>query len=501
MQPIDIFLSAARLDPGRAAAIDAFTGRSLSHGDLRDQAMALASALQSIAGKPRPVVATLAGNSLEMLAGILATYACGGVLVPLTPTLVESDIARQLACAQPDVVLHDAAYAPLLASYEGPRICNDDDSAGRRIGELLREHAGEQPARTDADAGETAAIKFTGGSSGTPKAVLQSFRCLNTMVASLMLTYRFDAGERFLLAPPMTHGAGTFVLPVLGAGGCLVIAGKANAAQLLQVMADRGVTACWVPPTLLLRLAEAQESQPRPLPALRNLLYGGAPCPAGLLERAIAAFGPVVGVTYGLTEAPVIIAGMDGAEGSLPRNRGSAGRIGPLTRVAVAGADGRPDDTPGVQGEIIARGDLLMTGYLNMPEQTAAVLKDGWFHTGDIGYLDARGYLFIKGRSKDIIISGGFNIHPSDVEDAYLKHGHVAECIAFGVADEVWGERVELAVVPSPGSRVDHGELIEFGKLNLGSVRTPKTIHIVDSFPKNELGKIDKRRIIAALRG
>jgi acyl-CoA synthetase (AMP-forming)/AMP-acid ligase II len=255
-----------------------------------------------------------------------------------------------------------------------------------------------------------------------------------------------------------------------------------------------------VPPTLLQRLVQAQRAAPRSLPALRNLLYGGAPCPAPLLSQAIAAFGPVLGVTYGLTEAPVIIAGMDGATGSQPENHGSAGRVGLLTRVAVVGEDGRPTASPNTLGEIVASGDLLMSGYLNMPEQTAAVLKDGWFHTGDIGLIDERGFLFIKGRSKDVIISGGFNVYPSDIENAYAQHPDIAECVVFGIADDYWGERVEMAVVPVRPDSVSAQALIDYGKQQLGSVRTPKIIHIVQSFPKNTLGKLDKRRIIDDLR-
>ncbi|WP_042794081.1 class I adenylate-forming enzyme family protein [Achromobacter insolitus] len=499
MQPIDFFLRAAMRHPDRTATLDAATGHTHTYEELRGQTLALAAALQCLSGKPRPVVATLAGNSHAMLLGILATYACAGVLVPLTPTVVEQDIARQLATAAPDLVLHDAAYEELLVSYRGPRICHDEGH-DLHIDALLREYAGQSPSRPNPDLGDTAAIKFTGGSSGAPKAVLQSLRCINAMVASLAMAYGFDSEERFLLAPPMTHGAGTFVLPVLHAGGCLVIAGKATAEQLHAWMDAHEVTSTWVPPTLLQRLVQAQGAAPRTLAALRNLLYGGAPCPTSLLSQAIAAFGPVLGVTYGLTEAPVIIAGMDGVTGSQAENHGSAGRIGPLTRVAVVGADGRPTANPHTLGEIIASGDLLMSGYLNMPEQTAAVLKDGWFHTGDLGYLDERGFLFIKGRSKDIIISGGFNVYPSDVENAYAQHPGVAESVVFGVADDYWGERVEMAVVPVRPGSISVEALIDYGKQQLGSVRTPKIIHIVQSFPKNTLGKIDKRRIIDDLR-
>ncbi len=502
MQPFDFFVRGARLAPQRCAVIEPASGRSLTHGELLAQSRALAVAFQDLAATRRPVVAILAGNSIEMLTGILATYASAGVLVPLTPTLVETDIARQLDCVKPDLLLFDPAYKDLLVSYHGQRI----STAARAdhvetVARLVGRYAATMPARSNVYLAETVAIKFTGGSSGAPKGVLQSFRCINTMVASLMMVYGFDADERFVVAPPMTHGAGTFVLPVLGAGGCLIVMNKPSAAQLHEVLHAQRATSTWIPPTLLHKLLEVQKTAQAEFPALRNLLYGGAPCTLNLIRETIAHFGPVLGATYGLTEAPVIMAGLTGAEGALPENQGSAGRVGPLACVAVLDADGRVDMTPGKPGEIIVSGDLLMSGYLNMPEQTRTVLRDGWFHTGDLGYVDERGFVFIKGRSKDVVISGGFNVYPSDVEEVYAQHEHVAECLVFGVADEVWGERVEMAVVPIPGKGIQEADLIAYGKQHLGSVRTPKAIHFMDHFPKNELGKVNKRQIVDTVLG
>src|SRR5690606_26120060 len=237
--------------------------------------------------------------------------------------------------------------------------------------------AGARLERPLVDLAETVAIKFTGGSSGVPKAVLQSFRCINTMVASLMMVYGFNEEERFVVAPPMTHGAGTFVLPVLGQGGCLVLLQKPTAENLHATLHTHAATSTWLPPTLLYKLLEVQKRRALTFSSLRNLLYGGAPCPMALIEDTIAEFGPVVGATYGLTEAPVAAAAMTGAEGSLPENHGSAGRIGPLASVAVLKDDGQISLMPGQQGELVIGGDLLMSGYLGMPEQTAAVIKDG----------------------------------------------------------------------------------------------------------------------------
>lgn len=499
MQPFDFFARGARLHPDRQAVVEPVSGRSLTHEQLRLQARALAAAFQHLTGKPRPTVAILADNSIEMLLGILATYCTAGVLVPLTPTLVERDIARQLGTAQPDLVLVDPGYEKMLGAYQGMRVSTKNPAAEHQVSDLLGRFADRPVVRSNIELAETVAIKFTGGSSGIPKAVLQSFRCINTMVISLTMVYGFTDAERFVLAPPMTHGAGTFVLPVLGSGGCLVVLSKPSAHELHAVLHTQRATATWVPPTLLYKLLEVQKAERLAFPALKNLLYGGAPCTPKVIQETLQHFGPVLGATYGLTEAPVIMAALTGEEGSRVENLGSAGRIGPLACVAIADKQGHISQEVGMLGEIVVSGDLLMSGYLNMPEQTAAVLKDGWFHTGDLGYIDERGYLFIKGRSKDIVITGGFNVYPSDVEDVYAGHGQVAECLAFGVADELWGERLELAVVPQSGQQLQADTLIAYGKQHLGPVRTPKVIHILDHFPKNELGKVNKRLIVESL--
>ena len=499
MTPIDFFHSAVLRAPNAEAAIVVAANGDVvaraSYQELAKNVAAAAVGFQNFSRVNRPRVVLICHNSMSMLVSILATYLCRGVLVPLTPNNPEAELREQIQVAKPDLIIVDAFAEHLAQKQSVPVIHAGDGSVGSSSFEaLLASFAGQAPEIQEAGGEDIIALKFTGGSSGRPKAVLQSVRCLNTMISSLLQVYELSTGDRFLLSPPMTHGAGAFVVPVLASGGCLVVMDGAKAEQLLDAMSAHDVTGIWVPPTLLYQMLDAQVHQPRAVPRLRNLLYGGAGATMERLLQARALFGPVIGVTYGLTEAPVIIAGMLGKESEDDANLGSTGRSGPLTRLAVMGQAGvlcRPNEL----GEVVARGDLLMSGYLDMPDETNKVMTNGWLKTGDVGYLDERGFLYIKGRSKDVIISGGFNVYPSDVEDALAKHEDVAESVVFGIPDAHWGERVEAAVELKKGRSLTPDVLRNHVRDLLGPVRTPKAVHVVEQLPRNSLGKVQKRQL------
>jgi acyl-CoA synthetase (AMP-forming)/AMP-acid ligase II len=228
--------------------------------------------------------------------------------------------------------------------------------------------------------------------------------------------------------------------------------------------------------------------------SLRHLVVGGAPMPPEKVDEAIGFFGPRIGLTYGQTEAPQIVTMIRPHEVVDPVNRGSAGGTAWLSDMAIMSPQG--EFLPvGEKGEVVVRGDLVMTGYWNMPEKTEQTIVDGWLHTGDVGYVDERGYLYIKDRLRDVVITGGFNVYPVDVEDALCKHPAVHEASVVGVPDDKWGEAVQAAVQLKPGKAVTDTQLMQHVKDLLGGVHTPKRIHFFEQLPRSSVGKVLKKDI------
>jgi acyl-CoA synthetase (AMP-forming)/AMP-acid ligase II len=265
-------------------------------------------------------------------------------------------------------------------------------------------------------------------------------------------------------------------------------------ATLLHTINEHDVTTFFAPPTMIQMLVDAARHVNTPTPSLRNVIYGGAPMRPNRIRDAQDAFGPVIHATYGQTEAPQIITHLGAAELTDPDNLASAGRPSLFTDVAIMDKDGRLLP-PGELGEVVVRGDLVMNGYLQMPDKTAETIIDGWLHTGDLGILDERNYLFLRDRSREVIITGGFNVYPSDVETALARHPAVADCVVFGIPDDHWGEAVHAAVEAKPREQIEVADVIAFLKRELGSVKAPKVVHVYESLPKSAVGKVLKTKV------
>ncbi|OWU83033.1 hypothetical protein ATO6_20610 [Oceanicola sp. 22II-s10i] len=476
--------------------------QSCTYGELLARSNAVAAGFQSLSGKERPTVALLGPNSVDMLVCLMAVHAGGAVLVPLNGRNAGPELDAQIDRARPDIVAVDPMYRDKITRTD-PRIVivGDSDGSEMTLAEVLDSFAG-QKALWSATLDDRNGIKFTGGSSGQPKGVTQTFRVIATLIASMHFAFEFTEDDRYLCAAPMTHGAGSILLPVLARGGSAFLTTNVDAGYLLDVMERERITATWIPPTLFYRLIEEQKARPRSLPALSNLIWGGATASPHRIEEAQRVFGPVIETSFGQTEAPMILTVARGPEFMDDRRRTSVGRVTPFAEVAIIGPDGTHLPA-GQEGEICARSDLVMSGYLDMAEETAKTIVDGWLHTGDVGVLDEDGFLYIKDRIRDVVISGGFNVYPSDVEAALNLHPAVAESVVFGIPDEQWGERVEAAIELRPGQDASSADIIAFCKTRVGSVKAPKAIHVVADLPRSPVGKLLRREakqaIIAAM--
>jgi fatty-acyl-CoA synthase len=433
----------------------------------------------------------LAANSYEHFVTILSVLASGKVLVPLNPRNGDPELRRAIDFVEPAMVLGDAAMLERITPFASQaRLLSE--VAGHASPPASSVAMGPRP-QSALPLHVTQAIKFTGGSTGAPKGVMQPYRAWNTNIVTQMHEFGFGPDDRYLVAAPLTHGTSTYMLPILGSGGALVFPHESGPAALLDAAEKHRATVLFAPPTLIMALADKQRHVPHDLSALRYLVYGGAPMRPEQIRDAQSVFGPILCTSYGQTEAPQIITYMSPRE-MKGENVVSVGRPSLLTQVAILSPEG-VSLPPGEEGEIAVRGDLVMSGYLKAEEETRRTLVDGWLRTGDAGVFDERGYLFLRDRIRDVIITGGFNVYPSDVEVVIAEHPAVANCSVVGVPDDKWGEAVHVAIQVRAGMSVDEGELIALVKRELGSVKAPKEVHVFTELPHSPVGKILKPEV------
>lgn len=503
LQPLDFLYRGAALDPA-AVALECGDER-VTYAKLVSEVEALAAAFQSLDPTPGSRVGICAFNTREHLTALLATYAAGKTWVPLSPRNGRAELDAMIAAVRPAIVVADEDCVDRFSPVAVPLFLGWTESASDADGTLhglIRKWAGKRPAPVTRDPADAQVIKFSGGSTGTPKAVLQSVRCINAQAASIAHHFEFGPSDVNLVAAPLTHGTSCFILPVFAAGGRHVLLKQPSAANLLDAFERYGVTTVYLPPTMIYMMLAEPGVAERGYTSLRHMIYSAAPMPAGRIVAARRVFGPVIETAYGQVEAPQIVTAMRAAEFADERNLESVGRATFMTQVEIRSPTGEPVPA-GEVGEVVVRGDLVMNGYLDQPDLTAQAIVDGWLHTGDLGLLDERGYLFLKGRTRELINTGGFKVYPAEVESALARHAAVAECCVFGADDPKWGEAVHAAVQLRTGAHATEAELIAFVKRELDSVKAPKMVHFVSALPRNAAGKIVRgavREIVREVR-
>ena len=498
MYPIDFFFRAAKLYPERIA-LQSATQR-LNYQTLASAVNALATALQHIDHAAQSRVAICAANTVEHAVAILAVLAAGKIWVPLNARSTSSEIKRITDTIEPSIVISDEKGAELLQASDAHwlRLDQPSSNTAHHIPSLMQQYAGQAPTPNQAGENATQAIKFTGGTTGLPKGVMQPYRAWSAGIINQVSGWQIVQDDCFVVTAPVTHGTSTYLLPLLAEGAKLLFLDKTDPASVIQAFREQGGTMSFMPPTLIYMVMAHPGVSRSDFPKLRNLIYGGAPMPAEKVDQLRAFFGDVVGTTYGQTEAPQIVTMMRPSGFADALNRGSVGRCTWLSDMGVMSPEGELLPS-GEVGEVVVRGHLVMNGYWRLPEKTAETIIDGWLHTGDVGLIDARGYLFLKDRIRDVIITGGFNIYPTDVENVLSQHPSVYECAVFGMPDEKWGEAVHAAVQFHPNMTCEPEALITHVKTLLGSVHAPKKIHVMEQLPRSSVGKVLKTAIREAL--
>jgi len=344
-------------------------------------------------------------------------------------------------------------------------------------------------------------ITYTGGTTGKPKGVVGTSRGMNTMTQVQMAEWEWPESPRFLMCTPLSHAGAAFFVPTVLKGGCLYVLARFDPAEVLRTIEEQKITATMLVPSMLYALMDHPDSHTRDLSSLETVYYGASAINPVRLKEAIDRFGPIFAQYYGQSEAPMVITYLnreDHVSGGDER-LASCGRPSAFLRTALLGEDGEPVP-PGEPGEICVAGPLLADGYWNLPDETAATFRDGWMHTGDVAREDEDGFWYIVDRTKDMIVTGGFNVFPREVEDVVAEHPAVAQVGVIGTPDEKWGEAVTAIVVLREGHELTDdvvAEIKEMVKERKGAVQSPKQVIATDALPLTGLGKPDKKALRA----
>ena len=503
MNVVSLLTRSAVRHPGRPAVT---VGRHVlaTYAQLRDRVSRLAGSICEQLGSQRGQRVGLAmTNSAECLEVLCAIWSAGHTAVPINAKLHSRELAHILGdCGarwcftSADL---EAAVAPL--TDEVPTL-ERVIRAGSAEYQALLASAPAIPYR-DVSADDPAWIFYTSGTTGHPKGAVLSHA--NLLAMTLCYFADVDAiGPRdcIIHGAPMSHGSGLYALPHLARGANHVIpqSGRFDAAEIVSLMREHAGVTLFLAPTMILRLLDEPLLESAAADGLKTLTYGGGPMYVQDLLRAIDCVGPKLVQVYGQGESPMTIARLSQAA------HGETGHPRYLERLASTGTamtavdvrivdDGDRSLPQGEIGEVIVRGATVMTRYWNNPEATAETLRGGWLHTGDLAVMDADGFLTLKDRSKDVIISGGANIYPREIEEVLVRHQEVVEAAVVGAPDREWGELVVAYVVSPPGAVVTSAELDRLCLGHMARFKRPRAYRFVQSLPKNNNGKVLKRQL------
>jgi fatty-acyl-CoA synthase len=457
--------------------------------ELRDRALRLAASIRHRGG-PGARVAIASHNRPEIIELMFAIWAAECFVVPINYKLHPREMVQILDDSGVSQVFASSKIGAELASVtDRPIETIDSEGYSRRLNVVPL-----PPPCTDPST--LAWLFYTSGTTGRPKGAMLSHRNLTAMaVAHLADMDAPDENRSLVHAAPMSHGSGLYIVPyVLRAARQVVPESEGfDPDEFLDLCEHHPPCSAFLAPTMVQRLVKTNRGRPA---NLKTIVYGGGPMYVEALRDAMAAFGPIFAQIYGQGESPMTITGLRRADHESGDDAilGSVGYARSGMEVAVLRADGCPAPT-GEIGEIVCRGDAVMSGYWNSPDATRATLKDGWLYTGDMGSFDARGFLTLRDRSKDVVISGGTNIYPREVEEVLLEHPGVSEACVVGAPDAEWGEVVVAFIVGAADAPELDAHLLQ----RIARFKRPKRYEFVDELPKNSYGKVLRRELRASL--
>lgn len=493
----------ARLRPSKTA-IKFGTAPFCDYATLACRAEALSRHLAGRGIGPGDRVALFAANCVEYLEIVHACWWIGATAVPINFKLHPREAAWIVEDCGATVILTRSGQ--MAGTGLLPGTCAEIAIESEAYREAVAGGALTRP--LSLPAGAVAWLFYTSGTTGRPKGVMLSHENIMTMsLAYTMDVASISPDDHSLYAAPMSHGAGLYALPHIRAGACHVIprSGGFDPAEIIALAADPGGLCFFAAPTMIKRLVTTGRAMGFDGRGIRTIAYGGGPMYGADIDEALALLGPCLVQIYGQGESPMTISVLprdlvaDETHPDWRARRDSVGYPQAPVEVEIRGPDGARLP-PGTTGEIMVRGATVMLGYWNRPEATAETIVDGWLHTGDLGKLDEDGFLTLTDRSKDVIISGGTNIYPREVEEALLMHPAVHEASVIGTPDPEWGENVVAFVVPVPGMDCDPATLEAWCRSQIAAFKRPKRYVFTESLPKNSYGKVLKTELRERLK-
>jgi acyl-CoA synthetase (AMP-forming)/AMP-acid ligase II len=508
----DISRRGARIFADKEAVV--FEGHRFTYGAFDERVNRLANALLDLGCVRGDRVAVYSENTHRFLEAYFAVAKAGLVVVPLNFRLSDHEIVQILNNAEPVLLFVGEGFETkariLLEDVPGIRrvVAMDAPMDGGGLYEdLLARASGEDP-NIALDENDLVAIVYTGGTTGVPKGVMLSHRNILVSATSITLSCQFSHRDATCMLLPLFHVAFWPAFCLMMVGGKVALLRRPDLEAVLWSVQNERCTHINAVPTLYTWLLDFPSLDRFDLSSLRLMTYSGSPMPSEVLRRCITKFGNIFAQGYGMTEAAPSVTFLfpedHCLEGEKSKLLASVGKEGLGVEVRVVDAEGKSVGRDEV-GEVTVRGANIMLGYWRNKELTEEKLRGGWLHTGDLGALDKDGYLYLRDRKADMIITGGENVYPTETEDVIYQHPAVYECAVVAVPDERWGERVQAAVVLKPGAAATQSEIIDFCKQHLAHYKCPKNVVFWESIPKSPVGKIlrkDVRKgLIASMEG